>query len=276
MAAESQSILSDVHRTAFYAAAMRAAHHYAGAEPKIFRDAFAAGLCEMTEEEAIAFNAKIGPVSATTCILRSRYTEDRLALARARLSQYVVLGAGLDSYALRMGDNLGDMIVFEIDEPPFQAWKQQRIQALGLTVPQQLRFAPCDFERTSIAEALAESGFDENAPCFISWLGVTQYLTRPAIMETLRWAGARPAGSEIVLTFLEDNAQAAAFKKETSTTSMLMQSYFSVEAISQMLREAGFNQVEHFSPDQANAAYFQGRPDGLRAPQIQRLVSAII
>ena len=141
--------------------------------------------------------------------MRSRFTEDHLAAARDRLSQYVVLGAGLDSFALRMGDALGDLTVFEVDDPPFQEWKSQRIQELGLEPPPQLRFVPCDFETTSIAEALAAAGFAADEPCFISWLGVTQYLTREAITETLRWAGERPAGSELVLTYLESNARAA-------------------------------------------------------------------
>ena len=79
-------------------------------------------------------------------MLRSRFTEDHLAASRERLRQYVVLGAGLDSFALRMGDALGGLTVYEVDDPPFQEWKSQRIRELGLQPPAQLRFVPCDFE----------------------------------------------------------------------------------------------------------------------------------
>jgi methyltransferase (TIGR00027 family) len=276
MASTSEDALSGVHRTAFSAAALRAAHTLRGAEPKIFRDELALPLTGMTEEAVASLAARVPAASASTCIVRSRFTEDLLAAARARLAQYVILGAGLDSYALRMGPGLGELIVFEVDDPPFQAWKRDRIEALGLTPPPQLRFTPCDFERTSIAQALAESGFADAEPCFISWLGVTQYLTREAIGETLRWAGRRPAGSEIVLTFLESNAQAESLKASMAQTGVDVLSHFTPEEMTAMLREAGFARVEHLTPAEAEARYFQGRSDGLKAPEIQRLVSAVV
>src|ERR1700689_2739891 len=108
-----------------------------------------------------------------------------------------------------MVDGLGALTVFEVDDHPFQAWKRRRIQEVGLKPPPQLHFMRCDFENASIADALAVGGFAAEKACFISWLGVTQYLTRDAVTDTLRWAGERPAGSELVLTYLESNAQAA-------------------------------------------------------------------
>src|SRR5437773_9554923 len=86
----------------------------------------------MAEAEVVAFGQGVPAASASTCILRTRFTEERVAATRDRLSQYVVLGAGLDSYALRMGDGLGTLAVFEVDDPPFQEWKKQRIQDLRL------------------------------------------------------------------------------------------------------------------------------------------------
>ena len=144
--------LSGVHGTALSAAALRAWHTLKGAEPKIFRDELALALTGMDEAEVVALGERVSAASASTCVLRSRFTEDHLAAARDRLSQYVVLGAGLDSFALRMGDALGGLTVFEVDDPPFQEWKSQRIQELGLEPPPQLRFVPCDFETTSIAD----------------------------------------------------------------------------------------------------------------------------
>jgi methyltransferase (TIGR00027 family) len=276
MASTSEDALSGVHRTAFSAAALRAAHTLRGAEPRIFRDELALPLTGMTEDAVATLAARVPAASASTCIVRSRFTEDRLATARQRLAQYVILGAGLDSYALRMGPGLGSLIVYEVDDPPFQAWKRDRIEALGLAPPPQLRFTPCDFERTSIAQALADSGFADAEPCFISWLGVTQYLTRDAIRETLRWAGRRPAGSEIVLTFLESNAQAESLKASMAQTGVDVLSHFTPEEMTAMLREAGFAHVEHLTPAEAEARYFEGRSDGLKAPEIQRLVSAVV
>ncbi len=231
--------LSGVHGTAFSAAALRAWHTLEGEEPKIFRDEFALPLTGMPKAEVIALGRGVAAASASTCILRSRFTEDHLAAARERLNQYVVLGAGLDSYALRLGDGLGTLTVFEVDDPPFQEWKQQRLQELGLTPPAQLRFVPCDFETTSIAEALAGSGFASQEPCFISWLGVTQYLTREAVTETLRWAGERPAGSELVLTYLESNAQAANLRTRMAQSGIAVLSDFATDEMAAMVIGGG-------------------------------------
>lgn len=268
--------LTALHGTAFSAAALRAAHTLCGEEPKIFCDDFALRLSGMTEAEVFALAARVPPASASTCVLRSRFTEDRLAIVRERVSQYVVLGAGLDSYALRMENDLGGLIVFEVDDPAFQWWKRQQIKDLGLVTPKGLRFVPCDFERTSLAEALRGNCFDESKPCFTSWLGVTQYLTREAVRDTLRWAGARPAGSEIVLTFLESNAQGESLKASMAQTGVAIHSHFTVAEMTAMLREAGFTHIEHLAPAEAHRRYFEDRSDGLKVPEIQRLVSAIV
>jgi len=276
MSAPVQSGLSGVHGTAFSAAALRAWHTLVGEEPKIFRDELALALTGMAEEDVIALGQRVPAASASTCILRGRFTEDRLEAARTRLDQYVVLGAGLDTYALRLREGLGRLNVFEVDDPPFQQWKRQRISELGLKPPPQLRFVPCDFETTSIAEALAAGGFAEDKPCFVSWLGVTQYLTREAVTETLRWAGKRPAGSEVVLTFLESNAQAANLRTAMAQTGVAVLSDFATAEVTAMLEDAGFSRIEHLSPEQADARYSRGRTDGLKPPEMQRLVSATV
>lgn len=268
--------LSGVHGTAVLAAALRAWHTLGAAEPKIFCDEFALALTGMEASDVIAFGQGVRAESASTCVLRSRFTEDRLATIRDRVKQYVVLGAGLDSFALRMGSALGDLVVFEVDDPPFQEWKTQRIRDLGLESPSQLRFVPCDFERTSLATALAAGGFLADEPCFISWLGVTQYLTREAITETLRWAGERPEGSELVLTYLESNARIAELRKGAAQSGIDFLSDFSVAEMTAMVELAGFSRIEHLSPENADERYFQGRTDGLTAPAIQRLLSATV
>jgi methyltransferase (TIGR00027 family) len=273
MSSDSDIALSEVHRTAFLAATLRAGHFLHAEEPKIFADSFAHRLLELSEEEIRAFNAKIPGHLLATCPLRSRFTEDRLAAALSRLSQYVVLGAGLDSYALRMGQNLGALQVFEVDDPPFQAWKRRRIEQLELTVPPQLHFVPCDFETMSLESALASHGFIADQPCFISWLGVTQYLTLDAIRETLRWAGSRPAGSEIVLTLVEPGDKPAPDAPPRNIVDYT--SYISMDAMTGLLREAGFSRIEPLT-EAASDSFFTGRTDGLATPKHNRVVAAIV
>lgn len=273
MTADSDIALSGVHKTAFMAATLRAGHFLHAQEPKIFSDSYAHRLLDMSEDEIRAFNAKIPGHLLATCPLRSRFTEDRLAAARGRLDQYVVLGAGLDSYALRMGEELGSMVVFEVDDPPFQAWKRQRLEQLGIRAPEQVRYVPCDFETMSLETALADQGFAADEPCFISWLGVTQYLTLDAIRETLRWAGLRPEGSEIVLTLVEPEDKPVRGSAPRNIVDYT--SYITMADMTDMLHEAGFNRIEPLTQN-ASDALFSGRSDGLATPRHNRVVAAIV
>ena len=275
MSADTDIALSEVHKTAFMAATLRAGHYLHADEPKIFEDSYAHRLLDMTDEEIRAFNAKIPGPLLSTCVLRSRFTEDRLDAALDRVDQYVVLGAGLDSYALRKGDELGSLIVFEVDDPPFQAWKRRRIETLGLKTPEQVRYVPCDFETMSVADALDAQGFKADEPCFITWLGVTQYLTLDAIRETLKWAGSRPKGSEIVLTIVEPGGRQGRGPNDPPRQIVDFTSYITVAEMTEMLREAGFSSVEPLTPEKA-ATFFEGRTDGLCAPAFQRALAAIV
>jgi methyltransferase (TIGR00027 family) len=264
-----------VHETARQSAALRAAHYLYGDEPKIFSDNFAMALSGETDAKVAGMIKSVPKASAASCILRSRFTEDHLAAARSRLNQYVLLGAGLDSFALRHLDDLGDLHVFEVDDPPFLEWKRQRIADLGLTTPPQLRYVPCDFEVTTLPEALAKSDFDPDRPSFISWLGVTQYITVEATKATLAWAGALPAGTEIVLTFLEQNEHAK-IVSNTLMSQVGALTYYTCDQMTDMLKAAGFSQIEYMTEERANELFFNDRKDGLVAPQTQRLLSAIV
>jgi methyltransferase (TIGR00027 family) len=267
--------LAGVHRTAIGAATLRAFHLFKEGEPKILRDEFALPLSGLSEEEIAARLGKF-PHTSAGWVLRSRYAEDRLAAARARLNQYIILGAGLDSYALRHAGDQSELIVFEVDDGAVQAWKQARFRTLRLETPRQLRFAPCDFERSSIPEALADAGFVPETPAFISWLGVTQYLSLASISDTLRWAVGCAPGSEIVLTFVVPGREAEAEKALLASMNVDFYTFFTPDQMTDVLREVGFRQIEHFSPEQANDVYFRRRSDGLRAPTLERLVSATV
>jgi methyltransferase (TIGR00027 family) len=176
---------------------------------------------------------------------------------------------------LRQGAELGDLLVYEVDDPPFLEWKRERIAAHGFVEPPQLRYVPCDFEVTSLPEALAASDFDPDRPCFISWLGVTQYLTPEAALATLSWAGARPPGSEIIVTFMESNdlsgVVGASLMEKVGTLT-----FYSPDEMTKMLKQAGFSRLDYMGEERANETYFRDRKDGLAAPKVQRLVSAIV
>jgi methyltransferase (TIGR00027 family) len=239
------------------------------------RDEYALVLSGWSEEQALAMAARAREVMSTmytTWICRGRFAEDQLALARERgVDQYIVLGAGLDSFALRHAQSLGDLVVYEVDDPPMQEWKRWRMERLHLRPPPGLRFVPCDFETQDVRDALAAAGFNATAPAFVSWLGVTQYLTRPAIAETLRWAAGLAEGSEILVAYLVPSQEADAMKALAADQGTRFETFFAPEEMEALLSEAGLR-AEHFTPEYLDALYFRDRDDGLRAPTGERLI----
>jgi len=203
--------------------------------------------------------------------MRARFAEDRLAAAIERgVRQYVVLGAGPDSYALR-NPNV-PVTIFEVDDPPLQRWKRERFDELGIAAPECLRFVPCDFESMSIATALAQAGFQSREAAFISWLGVTQYLTPSAIDETLGWAASLASGSQIVLTYVCPSDEAQAHKSWQAKRGVRFETFYTPQEIESVLLAAGFATTEFLTPEEAQRLYFDSRTDGLVAHQDERLV----
>jgi len=268
--------LSAVHMTARGAAGARALHLLRDGEPKIFRDDFAIALSGWSADEILrAADAGLWPASTATWVLRTRFTEDRLTVARHRgVGQYVILGAGLDSFALRHVDSLHDLTVYEVDDPPMQAWKRWRLEQLNVPTPAALRWVPCDFERRALHEALADAGFRGEAPAFVSWLAVTQYLTRDAIGETLRWVGRLHPGSEVVLTYVTPGPDAEVEKQRFAPLGIRFETFFTTDEIAAVLADAGLGDIEPFTPEQAQQTYFRDRDDGLHAPTVEQLIVA--
>jgi methyltransferase (TIGR00027 family) len=218
-------------------------------------------------------------------LVRSRFTEDCLMEAVAGgVRQYVVLGAGLDTFAYRQPPWAKDLRIFEVDHPATQHWKRQHLARVGIPVPANLEFCPVDFEKTALGEGLAMTSFNRHALTFISWLGVTMYLTRAAIESTLRFMLLLPSRSEIVFDFsptresmstadASARAEVAAFlwpllaaRGEPITT------FFEAEELQAWLTQLGFSTLFLLSSELATARYFAGRRDGLRAqaPQLLR------
>jgi methyltransferase (TIGR00027 family) len=200
-----RGVIGQPSQTALTAAAARAAHLIVDAEPLIFADTLAYDLLGETAEELLAYHRAHGthPILAgarAAVTTRSRYTEDLLAAAVARgIDQYVILGAGLDSFACR--SPLAEQIqVYELDHPVTQSWKLDRLKALG--IPPTATFVPADLETTPPLDALTAAGFDPARPAFVGWLGVTMYLTLDAITQTLRALATLAPGSEAVIDYM--------------------------------------------------------------------------
>lgn len=260
-------------RTAQRVAIRRAAHQLLD-RPRVLDDplalliigADAADELQSNPKEHHAFSRAFRAFMAA----RSRYAEDELGRAVAHgVMQYVVLGAGLDTFAYR--NPHPGLRVFEIDHPATQAWKRERLQAAGIAIPSPLIFVPIDFEQQTLEAGLEDSGFNANSPAFFSWLGVTPYLTREACMTTLGCIAKLPAGSGVVFDFAVDPAllnagqrQAlAALSKRVAAAGEPFQLFFDPAKLQDELISLGFRHTEFLQGKELNARYFKDRTDGL-------------
>jgi len=260
-------------RTAQRVAIRRAAHQLLD-EPKVLDDPLAlriigseaAAALRSDPREHHAFSRAFRAFMAA----RSRFAEDELARAVAdRVTQYVILGAGLDTFAYR--NPHPGLRVFEIDHPATQAWKREQLQSAGIAIPPSLTFVPVDFEHQTLANALARSGLNTNAPAFFSWLGVTPYLTREACMTTLHVIAKMPAGSGVVFDFAIDPALLNAGQRQALDALSArvarygepFQLFFDPAKLQDELKTLGFHRTEFLQGAQINARYFKDRSDGL-------------
>jgi methyltransferase (TIGR00027 family) len=209
-------------------------------------------------------------------VARARFIEDMVVEQAGRgVGQYVILGAGLDTFAQRRLEVASRLRVFEVDRPGPQAWKQQRLIELGYGVPQWLRFVPVEFETGDAWwERLAEAGFDASRPAIVASTGVSMYLTKDAIAATLRQVAALAPRSTLAMTFLlplgladsdvRPGLELAEKGARASGTPFI--SFFTPPEILVLAREAGFKEVQHVSAAALTQRYFAGRTDGLRPP----------
>ena len=267
---------------------MRAVHQVLDADPKNLDDPLAVGLVEgSSREEILGATPDSWPPSWFRSIfpLRSRYTEDSLAEAVAKgIGQYVLLGAGMDTFGYRQPIWAGKLRIFEIDHPESQKIKREYLVRRGIAVPANVEFAPIDFEHQSLAEGLAASSLDHRAPAFFSWLGVTQYLTREAIDSTLRFVLSMPRRSELAMEFIVPPDSWT--PEEAGFLTMVLPAvadigepwltYFTPAEISAHLLKLGFSSVSHLTTEDAAARYFPNRRDGLRPPHYVNLLRAIV
>jgi len=270
-------------RTAWAVASRRAAHQVLD-HPKVLNDPiavpivgpnFSADPVRHADPRARAFRAFM--------VARSRYAEDNLADAvLAGVDQYVVLGAGLDTFAYR--NSFPQLHVFEVDFPSTQLWKREMLRAAKIAEPTNLTYVPLDFEHHTLREGLSQAGFDFNRPAFFSWLGVVPYLTRAAFRATIDMVAELPPNSGITFDFglsademsprLQAKAKALAARVGALGEPFILA--FRSEQLENELRSAGFQRTEQLDALDLNQRYFSGRTDGLRLPDegIGKLASA--
>lgn len=271
--------------TAAGVAVARGVHRSCDQRPWVLDDPFAFRLVGPQWAEIQASGEAVLPGAAVrqsraSIVARSRYAEDRLISGGYR--QYVILGAGLDSFAWRRADLIGWLRLFEVDRPASQAWKLARIAELGLPIRDAHVFTAVDFEAESLRDGLTGAGLDWSEPAFFSWLGVAVYLTPDAIDATLRSVGGCGPGSEIVLSydasdpFLDDAAREMV-EIETRLVATSGEPYatrMSPDQAESLIEGAGLEVVEHLTPRALYERYFAGRSDGLRPSAAERLIAA--
>lgn len=293
-------------RTAEGTAALRAAHQLLDDDPPVLADPFAERLLGADLAPALrpwaqlrrrvagqllgSLPGRAGRLPIGTrrlraqVVVRSRYAEDRLESAVARgVDQYLVLAAGLDSFSLRRADLADRLRVFEIDHPASQADKARRLESLGSGRPRHLELVPIDFESETLAEALERSSFDSDRPAFVSWLGVTYYLSRDAILATLRFVAGLAPGSEMALDFWSaeersaaDRALLLALRFSVAGVGEQMVSFFDPESLRALAEEAGLEVVDLVDRNEADRRYLVGRRDGLAMPEFAYLATLAV
>jgi methyltransferase (TIGR00027 family) len=276
--------------TAWGVALARVAHVRFHAPPPIFDDSLAFELVEPEIQPILehyapsdAFPAELYAARAYLAF-RQRYQEERLAAAFDRgVTQYVILGAGLDSYAFRQPDEQRGLTIFEVDFPATQEEKRARIETLGWPWPDNLVFAPCDFENDILAESLLRSGFDRTRPACFAWMGVTVYLERDTVFDTLsQMRGLSAAGSSIAFEYALPSEGLRGTDKLAREFSLAADnrkrepfvSFYEPGEIPDLVRRAGWERVELLDHEAASAQVLAGRQDGLSIHYGLRLAEA--
>lgn len=267
--------------------AIRRAAHQLLDTPKVLDDPLALRIlgADAAAELQASLGAQQGRISRAIrafMAVRSRHAEDELIRAIARgVTQYVVLGAGLDTFAYR--HPASTLRVFEVDYPATQAWKREKLAAAAIPIPSSVTFAPVDFERQALPEGLALAGFDRHAPSFFSWLGVTMYLTEDAIAPTLEFVASTPRGGGLAFDYAVPRSSLSlvsrlaldVMSRRVAAAGEPFRTSFDPQELCARLARIGLRAIEDLGADELNARYFQGRTDRLRVSgHLGRLISA--
>lgn len=277
-------------RTALRVAMRRAAHQLFD-NPKVLDDPIAMPIIgpraaeKLRTESSDAFG-KYGLGIRAFMVARSRYAEDALARSIQRgATQYVILGAGLDTFAYRNPYAESALRVFEVDFPATQEWKRRNLQEAHIAIPASVTYAPVDFEHQTLAEGLKLTGFDASKPTFFSWLGVTMYLTDDAIMSTFRLIASMPPGGGVAFDYAVP-IESLSWMGRMAMRMMMQRvaaagepfrTFFEPAELAARLQGMGFHGIEDLGADEINARYFSNRTDKLRViGRLGRMMSAEI
>jgi methyltransferase (TIGR00027 family) len=272
--------------TAVRVALWRALHVEIDPPPHVFEDEI--GLQLAAPDDDWRERGDMHPVGTArfraSIVARARFVEDLVTeQADHDLAQYVILGAGLDTFAQRRQEIASRLRVFEVDQPGTQVWKRRRLIELGYDIPDWLRLVPVDFDGgESWWDRLVEAGFDTGRPTIVASTGVTMYLTRAANRATLQQVATLAPGSTFATTFLlpaelldeDDRAGLEAAQNGARASGTPFISFFTPEEMLALAREAGFRDVRHVSAAYLNERYFAGRTDGLRTSRGEELLLA--
>ncbi len=274
-------------RTAMMAATTRGLHRLEAA-PWVFDDPFALVMLgpawrDLRAELVEALTEAHLRATGVMVVARARYTEERLGAGA--FDQYVLLGAGLDTFAWRRPDTLaGGLQVFEVDHPDSQAWKRARVAELGLPAHERHVFVAVDVETDTFAAGLDRAGFDWSARTLFGWLGVMPYLTVPAMEATLRSIAKCAPGSEIALSYLIDRALMEdigrdfldRWRRLAARYGEPLQTELRPEEAEALVRRCGLEVVDHPTRADVHARYFAGRADGLTPIICEQYLTAAV
>jgi methyltransferase (TIGR00027 family) len=272
--------------TAVRVALWRAMHVQVDPPPHVLEDEI--GLRLVAPAEGWRRRGDMDPLGTSRyragIVARARFVEDLVTDQADRgLGQYVILGAGLDTFAQRRPDLAARLVVFEVDRPGPQDWKRRRLIELGYGIPDWLRLVPVDFEAGgSWWERLAPAGFDASEPAVVASAGVSMYLTKDANAATLRQLASLAPGSTLVMTFQpplelldeQERPGRLAVERGARAAGSPFLSFFAPEEMLALAREAGFAEVRHVSAAMLNERYFARRTDGLRTSNGEELLVA--
>ena len=275
-------------RSALKVASLRAVHQLLD-EPLVFADPMALPLLGASAEAALrddpfVLNDPMSRGLRGALVARSRFVEDELArCVAAGVRQYVLLGAGLDTFSYRNPYNDEGLRVFEVDHLGTQRWKQQLLAEASIGVPPPLTFVPVDFERDDLGSALRQAGFRADQAACASWMGVTMYLTADAVLNTLGTVSGFAAGSclcfdyRVPTTMLNpiERVVSDVMEQQIAALGEPWLSTFDPARLQSQLLELGFSSAESATADDLNMRYFARRKDGLRMGGGVRIMCAI-
>lgn len=265
-------------RSALGVASLRAVHQLLD-EPLVFPDPIALPLLGASSEAAMrddpfSLNDPLSRGLRGALVARSRFVEDELSrCVAAGVRQYLVVGAGLDTFAYRNPYRDEGLRVFEVDHPGTQRCKQQLLAEAGIDVPASLTFVPADFERDDLGSVLRQAGFQPDQAACVSWMGVTMYLTADAVAATLRTVAGFAPGSRLCfdyrvpVTMLNpvERVINEVIGQRIAALGEPWLSTFDPTQLQKQLLDLGFSSADSATPESLNARYFARRKDGLRA-----------